>query len=136
MALDAPALENFEHYVDYATPSTQLFFAKVYDGDAFCGGEPDECFARLRRARADVTCHTIEGAGHWIPYERPTQFNAVLDRIVGSAGVPPVSDPTAESAPAPPVLASTAPPEAPTPEPGRPPLPGPPPMPEKTRRQE
>lgn len=53
------------------------------DRDAFGGCDTDERFDRLRHARPDIECHTITGAGHWIPYEKPALLNALLSQILG-----------------------------------------------------
>lgn len=53
------------------------------DRDAFGGDDINERFDRLRQIRPDVDCHTIFGAGHWIPYEKPAQLNVLLGQIIG-----------------------------------------------------
>jgi len=41
--------------------------------------------ARLRAVRPDVDFHIVRGAGHWVAYEAPATFNALLRRIVDAA---------------------------------------------------
>lgn len=42
----------------------------------------DERLRLLREARPDVDIRLIEGAGHWVSYEAPDRFNAVLEALL------------------------------------------------------
>ncbi|MCP3855318.1 MAG: alpha/beta fold hydrolase [Actinomycetia bacterium] len=57
------------------------------DRDAYIEANPDIAFARLRAVRPDTVCRVITGAGHWSPYESPTQVNDALLEIVSRSPV-------------------------------------------------
>lgn len=39
----------------------------------------------LREARPDAAVELVEGAGHWVQYEAPAEFDAALSRLLGRA---------------------------------------------------
>ncbi len=44
----------------------------------------DEREALLRDLRPDIDFRRVEGAGHWVAYEAPQRFNALLEAMIGA----------------------------------------------------
>jgi pimeloyl-ACP methyl ester carboxylesterase len=62
-----------------ALPSVTAEVHALYsDRDAFGGKDIDEKFSRITAVCSDAHSHAITGAGHWSPYEAPTQVNTIL----------------------------------------------------------
>ena len=50
--------------------------------DAFFDGDPTEPIGLLQRVRPDVRGHVIPDSGHWIPYEKADQLNALMSEVL------------------------------------------------------
>ncbi len=62
-----------------ALPSVTAEVHALYsDRDAFGGADIDEKFRRIGAVCSTARTHTVNGAGHWSPYETPEQVNTIL----------------------------------------------------------
>ncbi|WP_353181653.1 alpha/beta fold hydrolase [Bosea sp. (in: a-proteobacteria)] len=52
------------------------------DKDVVASGRFAEREALLREIRPDVSFNLVQDAGHWVAYERPEAFNALLERLI------------------------------------------------------
>jgi pimeloyl-ACP methyl ester carboxylesterase len=55
--------------------------------DVTAAGGVANCVQVLQALRPGAGCDVIEDAGHWVQYERATEFNAVLRAVLGRGGV-------------------------------------------------
>ena len=51
--------------------------------DVTAHGRFDDIHAMLRSAYPSAQMHVIDGAGHWVRYERPEAFHGALERAQG-----------------------------------------------------
>ncbi|MDA0276280.1 MAG: alpha/beta hydrolase, partial [Proteobacteria bacterium] len=51
--------------------------------DVTAHGRFDDIHAMLRAAYPPAQLHVIDGAGHWVQYERPGAFHGALERALG-----------------------------------------------------
>lgn len=66
-----------------ALPAVTAEIHGVYsDGDAFFEGDPQKPLGIVRGVAPGLHGWVIEGSGHWIPYEKAAELNALLDRIL------------------------------------------------------
>jgi pimeloyl-ACP methyl ester carboxylesterase len=57
------------------------------DRDAFAGETRADRMAVVQAVHPEADIRLLEGAGHWMQYEAPARFNALLAEMLGLHGL-------------------------------------------------